>query len=94
MTSGKAGGLLGERLKGANKTLSRLRRLWLLLPLQRGGRPGMGASNCGRRTFDVATPTRTLPLFKEEGRVLATFIDRGIGQTSLSPPAKPGVYQF
>ena len=27
MTTGKAGGLLGERLKGANKTMSRPRRL-------------------------------------------------------------------
>ena len=27
MTSGKAGGLLGERLKGADKTMSRPRRL-------------------------------------------------------------------
>jgi hypothetical protein len=37
MAPGKAGDLLGERLKGANKTVSRPRRLHLCLPpLQRG----------------------------------------------------------
>jgi hypothetical protein len=43
MTPGKAGGLLGERLKGAHKTVSRPRRLHLCLPLckcESSGRAG------------------------------------------------------
>ena len=42
MTPGKAGGLLDERLKGANKTVSRPRRLGFLLHLQGEGRDGGG----------------------------------------------------
>jgi hypothetical protein len=42
MTSGKAGGLLGERLKGADKIVSRLKTAGFLLIPPCRGKVGMG----------------------------------------------------
>ena len=93
MTPGKAGGLLGEPLKGADKTVSRPRRQRFLLPLQGEGWDGGGVALCVSAPPPKPIPTPTLPL---KGRELQqsspSAHDRRIGQTLVSPPAEPGVY--
>src|SRR4030067_741611 len=85
---------IGERLKGADKTVSRPRRLGIA-PSPSGGRLGWGWG-CTPCTYTLPLkpiPSLALPL---KGRELLgpsqSSHDRRIGQTLVSPPAKPGVY--
>jgi len=61
MTPGKAGGLLGERLKGASNTVSRLKTAdFFSFPLD-GGRLGWGETLRSVHTVDAAPPPSPSP---------------------------------
>ena len=84
--------LIGERLKGADKTVSRPRRLGIA-PSPSGGRLGWGWG-CTPCTYTLPLkpiPSLALPL---KGRELLgpsqSSHDRRIGQTLVSPPHSRG----
>ena len=97
MTPGKAGGLLGERLKGATNTVSRLEAAdFFLLPPSRG-KVGMGVrcvSLCP--PFTLRPPTLALPLTRGREILFATVAQslppRRRGSNLGESPAEPGVY--
>jgi len=85
MTSGKAGGLLGEPLKGADKTVSRPWRLRFLLPLQGEGWDG-GGFRYVHLLHHQPIPTLALPLKgRELQQSLPSSHDCRISQTVEVP---------
>ncbi len=90
MTPGKAGGLLGERLKGADKTVSRLKAAGLRSFPISGGRLGWGYKLLTASMLKFIPPPFPSTC-NGEGMMSLNFnfalYNRRIGQTLVSPPA-------